>query len=404
MCRAFQGDNPPMPNTNKLQADFKGLTDWVEVFRAGTQTDSAGNTRQFTQADLDQVIANHDPEHPAPHVITHKEMYSPFAYGQSSELKREGDSLYVKSTKIEPQFEALVKNGNLFERSIRLLPTDKGFKLGHIAWLGAEPPAVEGMAPVSFNASQQGLDFMMDTQTPNALARLMRSLRDYFIGSVGLDEAGSIIQDWQIEQLNRHVAELENQDNNQSTTQFSKNNSKGDGIMSAFTQADIDAATAKGAADAKATAESDFAKQQNTLQQQLDSERAERQRSEFSAVIKTHLDRGVAPSDLAGATDFMLSLNPGTDGAFEFSQGAGDKAQTVKTSQLDFVKGLLAKIPASVPNGQTRFDDINTGSSDFSVPPGFHVDSAQLELNQKIIDYQRQHNTDYATAAAAVQG
>ncbi|NOR68142.1 MAG: hypothetical protein GQ532_00325 [Methylomarinum sp.] len=392
-----------MPNTNKLQADFKGLNDWVEIFRAGTQTDSAGNTRQFTQADLDQVIANHDPEHPAPHVITHKEMYSPFAYGQSSELKREGDSLYVKSTKIEPQFEALVKNGNLFERSIRLLPTDNGFKLGHIAWLGAEPPAVEGMAPVSFNANEQGLDFMMDTRTPNLLAKMMRNMRDFLIEQFGKEKADEVMPDWDIDSLNRHIADLENDEEQQTNTQFSKNNKPGDGIMSEFTQADIDAAKAKGAADAKATAESDFAKQQSTLQQQLDSERAERKQSEFSALVKSHIDRGVAPADIAGAADFMMSLDKVADGAFEFSQGTGDKAQTVKTSQLDFVKGLLDKIPATVNTRQTQFDDVTTQHADFNAPAGTQVDADNLALHNKALDYQREHpNTPYITAVQLV--
>lgn len=353
-----------MPNTKQLQTDFKGLSDWVEIFRAGSQTDSTGKTRQFTQADLDQVIANHDPAHPAPHVITHKELYSPFGYGQAAELKREGDSLFVKSKNIEPQFEALVKNGRLSERSVRLLPTDQGFKLGHIAWLGAEPPAVEGMAAVSFSASADGFDFSLDTRTPDMLAKMMRNMRDFLIEQFGKEKADEVMPDWDIDSLNRHVADIENADDDAIATHFSKNNTTGDGIMPEFTQADIDAAKAKGAAEAKASAESDFSKQQESLQQQLDSERAERQRSEFSAVIKTHLDRGVAPADLAGVTDFMLSLQDGQDGVFEFSEGTADKPQTVKTSQLDFVKGLLDKIPATVNTRQTQFDDVNINEGD----------------------------------------
>ena len=35
---------------------FKGLNDWVEVFRAGTHTDSKGRSCTFTEADLERVI------------------------------------------------------------------------------------------------------------------------------------------------------------------------------------------------------------------------------------------------------------------------------------------------------------------------------------------------------------
>ncbi len=392
----------PKHTSKHNQSDFKGLTDWVEIFRAGSQTDSRGRTRRFTQADLDQVVANHDPDQPAKHVITHKELYSPFSYGQSAELKREGDSLFVKSTKIEPQFEKLVETGRLSERSVRLLPTDNGFKLGHIAWLGAEPPAVEGLAPVSFESAEDGFDFKMDSHTPNALARMMRNMRDFLIEHFGKEQADQVMPDWEIESLNRHAERMINEELAEDPTpEFSQHQQTGDGDMPDFTQADIDKARQEAAADAKKQAEADFSKQQNDWQQKLDAERADRRRTDCDAIIQSHVQRGVAPAALAGAAEFMMQLDDNAD-AFEFSQGNGDNAQTIKTSRFDFFKGLLDKLPATVDFRESEQENKRQHASDYTVPSGYHVDVESLDLHNKALEYQRQHNCDYVTALSAV--
>ena len=49
---------------------------WINVFRAGTHTDSTGRVVTFTQADLDQIVANHDLG-AAPAVIGHPKHNDP---------------------------------------------------------------------------------------------------------------------------------------------------------------------------------------------------------------------------------------------------------------------------------------------------------------------------------------
>ena len=41
--------------------EFKGFDDWIEIFKAGTHTDSAGRTWTFGTADLDRIVAGYDP-------------------------------------------------------------------------------------------------------------------------------------------------------------------------------------------------------------------------------------------------------------------------------------------------------------------------------------------------------
>ena len=72
---------------------MRGLTDWFSIFRAERWTSSDGRTRSFGHGDLDQMVETYDAEHPSPCVITHKEVYSPFAFGWVEKIRRRGDVL-----------------------------------------------------------------------------------------------------------------------------------------------------------------------------------------------------------------------------------------------------------------------------------------------------------------------
>ena len=389
-----------MPQTNTKQYDFKGLADWVHIFSAGTQTDSKGRTKEFTTADLDSVVANHDAAHPAPHVITHKELYSPFAYGQSAELKREGDHLYVKSTKINPDFEKLVQNGALFERSVRLLPDGNGYKLGHIAWLGAEPPAVEGLAPVEFSkADDQFFDFTYaDSYTPNIASRLFRRVRDFIIDKFDLETADQVVPEYEIESLSDHASDLRNQPED-IKPEFSKPNTGGADMP--ISQEEHEAAVAKARTDTAA----EFSQQQTTLESELAAERSKNRKSDFAAKVNTLIDAGrLLPAQAEGAVDFMLALPVGEDAGFEFSRGEGDKAETVKKSPLDWFDDFMAALPVQVDMSTDKTTDNVESTSDFANPVGTQVDADRMKLHNKALDYQRKHQgVDYLTAVAVVE-
>jgi hypothetical protein len=289
--------------SKRTQHDFKGLQDWVPIFKAGPQKDSLGREKVWTHDELDQVVANHSADHPAPHVITHKELYSPFAYGQSAEVKREGDVLYVKSKNVEPQFEKLIKDGRLFERSVRLVPSPKGWKLGHIAWLGAEPPAVDGLAPVQFSAETEAHDYSVDWRATSTLARMMRRLREFLIAKFGAEEADRVMPEWDVDDLVTAAAEQRAEDVPASPS-FSAPTQQGD--VSMLTEEDLKRAREEARAEAKA----EFAAEQTTLQQQLQTERESRLRAEFSANITEAIDAGrLTPAQAEGAVDFMLQLS-----------------------------------------------------------------------------------------------
>ncbi len=120
----------------------------VEIFKTGTHTDSAGNTRTWTEKDLDTIVSKYNPaEHEAPVVIGHPVDNAP-AYGWVEKLERRGQSLWAKIKPTVQEFVDWVKAGLYKKVSISLYPD---LRLRHVGFLGAMPPAVKGLTPVQFS-------------------------------------------------------------------------------------------------------------------------------------------------------------------------------------------------------------------------------------------------------------
>jgi cation transport regulator ChaB len=124
---------------------------WIAVFRTGKHTDSAGNEKDWTEQDLDQIVSQYNPaEHEAPLVIGHPTDNAP-AYGWVDSLKHEGGTLYARFKQLVPEFVDMVKRGLFKKRSVALYPD---LVLRHIGFLGAMPPAVKGLPDVGFKHGQ----------------------------------------------------------------------------------------------------------------------------------------------------------------------------------------------------------------------------------------------------------
>ena len=120
---------------------------WIPVFEAGIHTDSNGNTKEWTETDLDHMIQNYDPDkYEAPEVIGHPEDDSP-RWGAIEALKREGKYLYAMAKDRVPEFVEMLKKKMFKPRSISVYP-DGTFR--HLGWLGARAPSVKGLPNVAF--------------------------------------------------------------------------------------------------------------------------------------------------------------------------------------------------------------------------------------------------------------
>ncbi len=128
----------------------------VEVFRAGEHTDMSGNTKVWTEEDLDKIVEMYNNQssenrHEAPVVIGHPVTDSP-AYGWVEKLERRGSVLYATLKDLTKEFVEWVKKGLYKKRSIALYDN---LLLKHIGFLGAVPPAVKGLADPVFQSEKK---------------------------------------------------------------------------------------------------------------------------------------------------------------------------------------------------------------------------------------------------------
>ncbi len=126
-----------------------GKEKWIEIARTGTFEDSAGRLRTFTARDLDAIARRYDPaRRDAPLTFGHPDSDRAPAYGWVEKLKSEGGRLYANFSRVPEQVRDLVAKGHYRHVSMSLMPDL--VTLRHVALLGAEQPAIDGLAAVEF--------------------------------------------------------------------------------------------------------------------------------------------------------------------------------------------------------------------------------------------------------------
>lgn len=341
-----------MARTPPNHHEFKGLSDWVEVFRAGKHKDSKGRECEFTTGDLDQIIANAAAE-PAPAVLGHPKHNAP-AYAWTSGLKRDGDMLFAKFSDINTDFEAGVKSGAYRNRSVSIFKDDAaGWKLRHVGWLGAGPPAITGLKPVEFSAVIDAHEFSSgdDMQVAWALTDIsgaFRRLRDWLIGDKGLDVADQVLPDYHVtsiadsaQRVRQSAVDELNAEAPPALTNFTAPPpaSTKDTPMS-FTQADLDRVAAETAARVKAETEAQF----SAAQAELTRLQSEQQRTRITHQVEGWKAKGlVTPAESTGLVEFMASIETADAAQFEFSAAGGAAAK--KTPAEWFAEFMAARKP-----------------------------------------------------------
>ncbi|MES2946318.1 MAG: hypothetical protein V4772_25895 [Pseudomonadota bacterium] len=356
-----------------VAAAVAGLADqWVEVFKAGTHIDAKGKQQSFSRADLDQMVTNHELG-AAPAVIGHPKHNAP-AYAWVDEYKRDGDSLFAKFKDINPAFETGIKAGAYRNRSVSVYP-DKGcgWRVRHVGWLGAEPPAIDGLQPVDFSAAD---DACMEFSAPGyslvwgleSSAKLMRRLRDRMIEKDGLEAADATLPQWEIDAMNESATSARAQFNNETKTPSLFSNPTGDDDMS-ITKEDMDKAVADakaaGEAAGKATAEAAAKLEFSAQQAKVLKIEKERQGERIATQIKGWKDKGMLlPANEAGLAEFMAQLDD-AGGEFTFSkaEGGGDVKKTPAQFFSDFMATVKPVVKLGSPGlGGKGVDPIDTTS------------------------------------------
>lgn len=150
--------NNDLPGSSDADAVRAMQSQPIEIFRVGTHVDSAGNTRTFTPQDVKAMAAAYDPaRHEAPLTLGHPDADRP-AYGWVKSLSATNDGrLLMQVDRLDKAFAEGVKASRYKKRSASFYPPlapnnpmPGHWYLRHVGWLGAQPPAVQGLADVNF--------------------------------------------------------------------------------------------------------------------------------------------------------------------------------------------------------------------------------------------------------------
>lgn len=186
----------------------------IELFKAGQQTDSKGRTQDWTETDLDEIVASYNSVvqklHDAPILagpaapvqIGHE---SEKAYGWLTKVYREGNVLKGDYAYVDPDFAEMINGKQYRKRSISLYspehpsnPTPGKWNIRHVAYVSV--PAVKGLAdhaiPIKFNEDDGDTwEFAEEFGEPvaltpmGAIAALFQSLREQTIAASGVEAA-----------------------------------------------------------------------------------------------------------------------------------------------------------------------------------------------------------------------
>jgi hypothetical protein len=130
----------------------------IEIFKAGRHTDDGGVVHNFSQADVAGMVAAYDPAlREAPLTVGHPAHNLP-AYGWVQGLQlNAANNLAMATRAVEPQFAEMVQTQRFPKRSASFYPPGHPnnpkpgkWYLRHVAFLGAQPPAIAGLKDIAF--------------------------------------------------------------------------------------------------------------------------------------------------------------------------------------------------------------------------------------------------------------
>lgn len=174
---------------------------WMEVFKTGTHTSGNGVSKTYTESDLQEMCAkyNGQKDHEAPLVIGHPATNGP-AFGWTKELKVAGNKLLAFVDGITDEVIDAIKKQHYKKISIAIYGDNL---LRHIGLLGANPPAVKGLAPVAFASDADFAEYAWATDEYRmpAVGRILSGLRDFFIEKFGLETADKVLDKDDINRL-----------------------------------------------------------------------------------------------------------------------------------------------------------------------------------------------------------
>ena len=337
----------------------------IHIFRPGRHTSMQGATIDFGEGDLIATAKAYDPtRHEAPLVIGHPRADAP-AWGWVGGLTADEGGLFATPRQLDPAFAEMVRAGRFKKVSASFYTPDSPhnpvpgvYYLRHVGFLGAQPPAVKGLAPVNFaeGDTDEGcvsFDFAESSGLLRRLADLFRGLREYVVEKDGAETADRAIPSYAVSGLQEMAAASAAQA--AEIPAFAENltplKEKSMQKQETPPAENIDFAETKARAD-------ELERKVAYLTGIARKERASR------VVDKALADGRLTPAQSVGLTDFMAGLDE--EETFDFAEDGG---KTTSMSPAAFMAAFLERLPKQVdfseaaPGGEEAPD---TSSNDIA--------------------------------------
>lgn len=344
----MRGIMPSMKTKTKTQTPKKP----IHCFKAGSHVTAAGETIEFSQADVDATAAAYNPKlHEAPLVVGHPKSDDP-AKGWVASLVANARGLFAVPRDVAVEFSEQVGRRELGKVSAKFYrpdapnnPVPGVWYLRHVGFLGAMPPAIKGLDDPAFSEGaddgcvcfQESIEFGdWDDRT---IAGMFRSLREFFIAKFGQEEADRALPSWDVNNLQESAAQPE-ADDAATSTAFSEQ------VSQTTTAPTTKESTVS--PEEKSRIEAENASLKRQLAERSAREKQEREEARHNGNVEfaeeligkqilkpKHKDAVIALLDTVSA--------PGANGK-EVEFGEGDDAQPL----AEVVKGFLADQPKVV--------------------------------------------------------
>ncbi len=364
----------------------------IEIFKPGTHTAMSGEILGFTEKQLRESAAAYDRAvHEAPIVIGHPRDDGP-AYGWVKSLSF-SETLQAEPDQVEPQFSEMVQSGRFKKVSAAWYRPDSPanpvpgvYYLRHVAFLGAQPPAIKGLKQVEFaDAATDIVELEFGEVRAWTVQKLFRGLRDFLIGKEGLEAADRVLPDWAI-------GDIEDQSDQKSPAFREAPNPSP--IPTPLEVSTVD--------------KQELERQQQQLKEREDKiaadelKFAERQQQlrndESTRLVDGLVAKGrVLPKHRDGLVAFMASKD--AEQPLEFGEG---DART-QTTGRDFIEQFLKELPESIHYAEAGAGGTDDASTEYSVPAGFTVDPNKARVHNQALAYQEKNKCDYITAVRAIE-
>lgn len=167
------------------------LPEQIEIFRAGRHTDDSGTVHSFSAADVAGMVSSYSPAlREAPLTIGHPAHNLP-AYGWVKGLAVNGAGhLAMDTHEVQPQFAEMLSAKLFKKRSASFYPPSHpnnpkpgNWYLRHVAFLGAQPPAIAGLADFSEADTTTGAVNFSETLFNQEQLRMSKELQDQLAAS-----------------------------------------------------------------------------------------------------------------------------------------------------------------------------------------------------------------------------